>query len=357
MISDRASKLKPYTAGEQPKDKTFIKLNTNENPFPPGEMAEAALKNIDADNLKLYPDPDASQLRALIAAKENVEPENIFMGNGSDEILAFAFYALFNGGVVFPDITYSFYPTYCTLFNIDYKVLPLDEDFSLIKEDYISKNYGGIVIANPNAPTSVAAQSGFIEQVVSTNKCNVLIDEAYIDFAPKGSSAAPLIKKYTNLLVVKTFSKSYSLAGIRCGYAIGSKELISALSAVKDSFNSYPLDHVCQKVCAAAVKDNAYHEKCCADIINIRERTVDELRASGIKVLDSSANFIFVKSPSSGKELFEYLRAQKVLVRFWDKPRISDYLRVSVGSFEQMERFTDAVKSFNKEINSKKEIF
>ncbi|MDR2202046.1 MAG: aminotransferase class I/II-fold pyridoxal phosphate-dependent enzyme [Clostridiales bacterium] len=344
-LSARAAALRPYTAGEQPKDKRLIKLNTNENPYPPSPKAVAAARAFDFAALRLYPDPTALELRKAIAAREGVSVENVFAGNGSDEVLSFAFYALFDAAVAYADVTYSFYPVYCRFYGISDIILPLADGFTLDPADYIKKNYGGIVIANPNAPTSLLCPRGFIEDVCKTNSCNVIVDEAYIDFAPPDSSAVPLINRYGNLLVVKTFSKSYSLAGIRCGYAIGAAHLIDALFKVKDSFNSYPLDALCQTIAAAAVSDSVYFNAARQGVSATRDKTASALKKSGFTVLDSAANFLFVKSGKglSGQKLYGDLRANGVLVRRFDAPRTADYIRVSVGSDADMELFLAAI--------------
>ena len=347
MISKRVAKLTPYVAGEQPKDKKYIKLNTNENPYPPSKDVSRAIRNFDFSSLKLYPDPDASLLRKEIASFEGVGEENIFLGNGSDEVLSFAFYALFNDNVAFADITYSFYPVYCDYYGISYSRIPLKDDFTIDIGDYIGKDFGGIAIANPNAPTSIALPNESIEKIIRENekKCNVLIDEAYVDFAHTCSSVAPLTKKYANLLVVKTFSKSYSLAGMRVGYAVGSKELISAMQAAKNSFNSYPLDRLAQTAAYAAFRDREYFDHMREMVISTRGSMATRLSAHGFTVLPSDTNFLFVSPPTgiSAREVYEKLRENGILVRYWNAPRISDYLRITVGTDEEAEKLIEVI--------------
>ncbi len=345
MISKRAAALTPYTAGEQPKDKKYIKLNTNENPYPPSPNVARAVRIFDFSRLKLYPDPDATELKKAIAAFENVGEENIFLGNGSDEVLSFAFYALFDGNVAFPDITYSFYPVYCDYYGISYTRVPLRSDFTVNIDDYIGKNYGGVAVANPNAPTSIALSSGDIETLIKQSKCNVLVDEAYIDFARSASSCVPLTKKYDNLLVVKTFSKSYSLAGLRVGYAVGNSELISAMQAAKNSFNSYPLDSLAQVAACAALRDREYFDECIEKIVSTRDSLGVRLISRGFTVLPSDTNFLFVSPPDGIKaaDLYKSLRENGVLVRYFAAPRIDNYLRISVGSDDEADMLLAAL--------------
>ena len=339
MISKRAAALTPYTAGEQPKDKKYIMLNTNENPYPPSPEVVRAIRTFDLKQLKLYPDPDAGVLRRAVADYEGVKEENVFLGNGSDEVLSFAFFALFDGNVIFPDITYSFYPVYCDFYGITYTRKPLNGDFAVNVNDYVSAGCGGIVLANPNAPTSVLLEKTQTEKIIASNKCNVIVDEAYIDFAERGASCVPLTEKYGNLLVVKTFSKSYSLAGIRCGYAVGNKELIAALNAAKNSFNSYPLDGIAQAAAAAAVRDREYFDECREKVISTRESLALRLRSRGFTVLDSSANFLFVSPPDSisAADFYTRLRENGILVRYWNAPRIDTFLRITVGTDGEAE--------------------
>lgn len=338
FLSNKAKNISPYTAGEQPKDRKYVKLNTNENPYPPSPKALEAYKNLDFSSLNLYPMPDADALRAAIAAAEGVEPENIFCGNGSDEILALCLPAFFDeegAGAAFADITYSFYSVFCEFFGIRFTRLPLEEDFSLDLDKLTALPAQGLIVANPNAPTGIGIPLSQIEKFVQENSGRVVIlDEAYMPFF--NESAVPLTKKYPNLLVVKTFSKGYSLAGMRCGYAIGDASLIDGLRRCKDCFNSYPLDRVCQAVCAAAISDGDYYAQKNAIVIAERERLSGELRSRGFEVLPSRSNFLFARHGRlSGREVYEGLRARGVLVRHFDKPRIADFCRITVGSPQQ----------------------
>lgn len=341
-ISQKAASITPYTAGEQPRDRKYIKLNTNENPYPPSARCAKALQEFDIESLKLYPDPRATALSRVLAAKEGVKEENIFVGNGSDEVLALAFRAFYDetgSGVLFPKITYSFYPVYCNLYSIPYRCVDNERDFSVNVEALSGGQ--GVVIANPNAPTSLALPLEKIERILQLNRDKpVIVDEAYIDFADNTVSAVPLLKKYENLAVVKTFSKSYSLAGIRCGYMVASPFLLDAMERVKDSFNSYPVDSVCQAVCAAAAADEAYHAACVEKVKRTREWVTKKLIESGRKVLPSQTNFLLVEG---GRADYEKLKAAGVLVRWFDSERVRDFTRVSIGSDEEMQAYLAAL--------------
>lgn len=340
MISKKCQSLTPYVAGEQPRG-GFVKLNTNENPYPPSPKVEAVLKGFDGQKLKLYPDPNADKLKELIAKKEGVKKENIFLGNGSDEVLGFAFLALFDGDVAFSDVTYSFYPVYCDLYGFNQVIIPLENDFSNDLAKYNDIECGGIVITNPNAPTGKSVKSNDLLSLVRTRgDVNVIVDEAYIDFATASSSLGSVASNEPNLLVVKTFSKSYSLAGLRCGYAVGNAELIAALETVKNCFNSYTLDCICQECACASVVDTAYFDEVIAKILTTRKRVVTELLKDGHTVIPSDANFIFVKNAHcNGKDVYETLKVGGVLVRHWQKERIKDYVRVTIGTDEEMDKF------------------
>lgn len=337
--------LKPYVAGEQPRIQNLTKLNTNENPYGPSPKAVAAMQAAVADSLKLYPDPSALALRQSIARFYGVEADEIFVGNGSDEVLAHAFVALLNHEqpLLYPDITYSFYPTYCRLFGIEAVEIPLKDDFTIDLADY-ARPAGAIILPNPNAPTGIGLPLAAIEKLVAEHPDQpVVVDEAYIDFG--GESAIPLTKKYGNLLVVHTLSKSRSLAGLRVGYAIGQRPLIDALERVKDSFNSYPLDRVAQAGAAAAVDDRAWFDETRTKVIETRERVTGALRQRGFEVLPSQANFVFARHPShSGETLAKGLRDRAVLVRHFAKPRISDFLRITIGTPEECDRLIAAVE-------------
>ena len=347
--SSRIQDLVPYTPGEQPKDRVFIKLNTNENPYPPSpKVLQAIQDNLD-QRLRLYPDPEACELSAALAEFYHIRPEQVFCGNGSDEVLGLCFYAFFSPGkkVVFPDITYSFYPVYTELFGLDYEEIPLAEDFSLPVERYLGGN-GGVVICNPNAPTGKTQPVEAIRAILEANPdVVVLVDEAYADFGAQ--SVVPLIDEYPNLVVVGTMSKSRSLAGMRIGYAMGSPELIAAVKCVKNSFNSYPLDRLALAAGKAAVEDVEYFEKTCSMVIATRERISARLREMGFVVLDSNTNFILVTYPGrSGKEITQGLRDRGVLVRRFDKERIYEYLRISIGTDEEMDTMCAALEEILK---------
>jgi histidinol-phosphate aminotransferase len=349
--SKAISEIAPYVAGEQPKDMKYIKLNTNENPYPPSPKVEKAIKNFDYSSMRLYPDPDASVLKAAISKAENVDAENVFCSNSSDEILAMVFMAFFGGGkeVAFPDVTYSFYPVWCDVFGAKAKIVPLKSDWSIDFEKFPT-DCGGIVVCNPNAPTGIAVKKERIERVAAENRNTLIVcDEAYIDFG--GESSVELTKNYDNIIVVKTLSKSRSLAGARVGYAIANADLIKTLEKTKNSFNSYTLDRFTIEIAAAAVEDEQYFENCRKKVIGTRNRAVEELRNIGFDALDSSANFIFVsplKTKVSAKDLYSQLKSHGILVRYWDKPRISDWLRISVGTDAEMKALIDAVKEIIK---------
>lgn len=342
--SDRIRSLTPYTPGEQPKDRKFIKLNTNENPYPPAPgVLEAIRASADA-GLRLYPDPDASMLRQALAKAYGVEEDQIFVGNGSDEVLAFAFQAFFSQGdeIVFPDITYSFYPVYANLFGIRCRTVPLEENFTVPVEQM--RGSQGVVIANPNAPTGIELPQSELRQILEANRdVVVIVDEAYVDFG--GESALPLIREYPNLLVVQTCSKSRALAGLRVGFAFGDANLIQALNCVKNSFNSYTLDRLALAGATAAVEDQAYFDAQCAKVMFTRARTTEKLEAMGFRVLPSKANFIFITHPTvPAQQLFAGLREKGVLVRYFNQPRIDNYLRVSIGTDQEMDAFLAAIR-------------
>ena len=348
--SSRIQTLVPYTPGEQPKDRVFIKLNTNENPYPPSPMAIKAIQENTDARLRLYPDPEATGLREALAEFYHIKPEQVFCGNGSDEVLGLCFYAFFSPGkkVIFPDITYSFYPVYTELFNLDYEEIPLNEDFSLPVEKYLGGGNGGVVICNPNAPTGKTQPVEAIRAILEANPdVVVLVDEAYADFGAQ--SVVPLIDEYPNLVVVGTMSKSRSLAGLRIGYAMGNAQLIAGVNCVKNSFNSYPLDRIAQAAGEAAVRDKAYFDETRNKVMATREKTTRKLRELGFLVHDSNTNFIFAMHPEkSGKEIFQGLRDRGVLVRRFDKPRIEEYLRISIGTDEEMERMCAACQEILK---------
>lgn len=339
--------IEPYVPGEQSKDKDIVKINANENPYPPSPKAIEVLKNFNAEQLRLYPQADATQLKAALAKHYGVKTENVFIGNGSDDVIALAFQAFFNSElpIVYPDITYSFYPVWCRLLGIAYKTYPLDENFRINIEDYKAKN-GGVVIPNPNAPTSIAENPDFIKKLLDYNQdCVVMIDEAYVDFG--GISSVPLINEYENLLITGTFSKSRSLAGMRIGFAIGSETLIATLEAVKNSYNSYTVDSLSIAMGTAAVEDDEYFKETIQKVIATRERVTTELKLLGFEVLDSSANFIMTTHKNLNiKDMFEYLKTKKIFIRYFNLPRINNYARISIGTDKEMDIFLQEVKNY-----------
>jgi len=337
----------PYVPGEQPKQENMIKLNTNENPYPPAPGVEKVLKSMETGDFRLYPKPDARELVDSLAEEYNVPADQVFVGVGSDDVLGMAFLTCFNSDkpVLFPDITYSFYPVWADLFKIPYKRPALDENFRIKKEDYFVPN-GGVVIANPNAPTSIAMPLSEIEEIVAKNPDSVvIIDEAYVDFG--GESALPLVDKYDNLLVVQTFSKSRSMAGMRIGFAIGNKELIDAMYAVRNSYNSYTMNMPSILCGVEAVKDRAYFDKTRKAIMETRADVAEKLTKLGFAVLPSSANFLFAAHESvPAEELFTMLREKHIYVRYFKSPRIQNYLRITIGTPEQMKRFLTEVEDY-----------
>ncbi len=341
--------IDPYVPGEQSSEKDIVKINANENPYPPSPKVFEAIEKFNASSLRFYPNANATLLKQALADYYNVDIKNVFLGNGSDDVIAIAFQALFNSDlpIAYPDLTYSFYPVWCSLFNIPYKNYPVGDDFRINVEDYKEKN-GGVVIPNPNAPTSLGEGTAFVEKLMEYNQDSVvIIDEAYVDFG--GVSSVELTKKYENLLVTGTFSKSRSLAGLRIGFAIGSEKLISVLEAVKNSYNSYTIDSVSIAAGVASVFDHEYFTETCNKIIKTRTRVTDELRALGFKVLDSQTNFLFAtKDDLSMKDMFEYLKTKKVYIRYFSVPRIENYVRISIGTDDEMDIFLKEVKEYLK---------
>ena len=347
LWEDKIRKISPYTPGEQPPIKDIIKLNTNESPYPPSPATIKALKDFDYSALRLYPSFKCDSLKEALIYNYGFKKTQYFLGNGSDEVIALCFMAFFNSQkpILFPDITYSFYDVWCNLYNIPFSKIPLNDSFEINKEDYYKEN-GGIIIANPNAPTGIYMPLDQIEEIIKANRdVIVIIDEAYIDFG--GSSAMSLVDKYDNLVIVQTFSKSRALAGIRVGYAIANEELITALETIKNSFNSYTLNSLSQAVATASALDKSYFNTCLEQIIEARSWTTLELSKLGFKTLDSSANFIFTTNPLiNTKELFDYLNSKKIIVRYFDKPRINNYLRITIGTMEQMQLLIKAISEF-----------
>ncbi|MCD7981525.1 MAG: histidinol-phosphate transaminase [Clostridiales bacterium] len=340
-------RVTPYTPGEQPKKTGIIKLNTNENPYPPAPGVERALRETDAGRMRLYPDPTASVLVEAVAKNKDLRPEQIFVGVGSDDVLAMCFLTFFNGAkpILFPDITYSFYDVWADVFRIPYETPALDENFDIDPRDYYREN-GGVIFPNPNAPTGVECPQEAIEDILRHNQdVIVIVDEAYVDFG--AASALPLLKKYDNLIVVQTFSKSRSLAGMRIGFAMANPELIRYLNDVKYSFNSYTMDQTALALGVASIEDTAYFETTTARIAATRERTKKRLSELGFSFRDSRSNFIFATHKSCpAKELFDALRAQDIYVRYFPKPRIDNYLRITVGTDEEMDIFLEFLKNY-----------
>lgn len=338
--------LEPYVPGEQPQIDGLIKLNTNESPYPPSPKVLDVINHDSIDRLRLYPDPNSKKLKNTIAGYYGVSAEQVFVGNGSDEVLALLFMAFFQQDkpLLFPDISYSFYPVYCQLFGIDYHTIALRDDYTINFADYAQAN-GGIIFPNPNAPTAIGKPLAEIEVLLQQNtESVVVVDEAYVDFGAE--TAIKLVDKYPNLLVVQTLSKSRSLAGMRVGLAVGHKDLIDALDRVKNSFNSYPLDRIAEAAAVVAFEDEDYFARCRDQIIATRDWTTAELQKLGFKVLPSQANFVFAEPQGkNAAELAQYLRDQKILVRYFNKPRINQFLRITIGTDEQMHALIAALKN------------
>jgi histidinol-phosphate aminotransferase len=337
-------RLTPYVPGEQPQQTGLIKLNTNESPYDPSPAVLAAIAAVPASQLKLYPEPESESLRQVFADINGLRPEQVFLGNGSDEVLAHVFQALLSHGkpVCFPDVSYSFYPVWCDLYSLSYELVPLAEDFTVDINAYPAEN-GGIVIPNPNAPTGILLGLDEIRELLEVNSESVVvIDEAYIDFG--GESAVGLIDQYDNLLVIQTVSKSRALAGLRVGVAMGHRKLIEGLERLKNSFNSYPLDVLAQTATLASLRDVDYFEDTCRKVVASRDKLSAGMEAMGFSVLPSRANFIFATHPAcDAQELFDGLRANNILVRYFDKPRTRDYLRISIGTPDQCDAVLNAL--------------
>ena len=346
FLSNKAKSIEPYTPGEQPKDKKYIKLNTNESPYPPSPNVKKALIESNFDDLRLYPDPNVSDLKKEIAELYNVNTNNIFIGNGSDEILAFSFMAFFNKGdkVYYPNITYSFYSVYSSLFDLNEVKIPLKDDFSIDINDYKNLD-AGIFIANPNAPTGLMLTLSQIEEIIINNRNNiVIVDEAYIDFA-ETESAYKLVNKYDNLLVIQTFSKSRALAGIRLGFVIGNENLIQGLKNIKYSFNSYTINRLSIIAGIEAIKDKDYFKDTVNKVITTREKTKIKLKELGFNVLDSKSNFIFISHKNVfAEDIYVKLRENGILVRYFKTDLINNYIRVTIGTDEEMNIFVEKIK-------------
>ncbi|MBP3602646.1 MAG: histidinol-phosphate transaminase [Lachnospiraceae bacterium] len=343
-------KVEPYVAGEQPKKSNVIKLNTNECPYPPAPGVRKLAEEMDYDKLRLYPDTDSTMLVRELAEYYHVKPEQVFVGVGSDDVLATAFVTFFDSGkpVLFPDITYSFYDVWAELYRIPYKRCPLKDDWHIDVEDYKQPN-GGVILANPNAPTGLMEDLSTVEEIIQANPdVVVIVDEAYVDFG--GTSALPLLEKYDNLLVVQTFSKSRAMAGLRIGFCIGSEKMIKYLNDVKFSINSYTMNMTAQILGVEAVRDEAYFKETVQKIINTRERVKKELRELGFTFPDSKTNFVFASHKSvPAKDIFEALRMQDIYVRFWNKERINNCLRITIGTDEEMDKMICFLKEFLKD--------
>lgn len=343
--SDNIRKVEPYVPGEQPKDTDVIKLNTNENPYGPSPRVKDIMQ--DADALRLYPDPTASILVDAIAEYHGVDPSQVFVGVGSDDVLAMSFLTFFNSDkpVLFPDITYSFYDVWAELFRIPFERPALDDSFRLVKEDYFRTN-GGIVFPNPNAPTGIYEDIADVEDIISHNRDSiVIVDEAYIDFG--GESALELIDKYDNLVVVRTFSKSRSMAGLRIGYAVSNPVLIKALNDVKYSYNSYTMNRPSLIMGTESVKDDEYFRATIAKVVATRERFVEVIKPLGFTCLESSANFVFATHDTiPARDIFEAAKKAHIYVRYFDKPRIDNYLRISIGTDEEMDAFVSFLTKY-----------
>lgn len=343
--SEVVRQLEPYVPGEQPQIDGLIKLNTNESPYPPSPRVHAVLDEAAIARLRLYPDPNSRKLKQTLADYYGVTPENVFVGNGSDEVLALSFMAFFQQPkpLLFPDITYSFYKVYCQLFGIAAQKIPLRDDFTIDFADYPTDN-GGIIFPNPNAPTAIGKPLADIETLLQRNtQTVVLVDEAYIDFG--GETAASLVSRYPNLLVVQTLSKSRALAGMRVGFAIGDKQLIEGLDRVKNSFNSYPLDRLAEAAAVVAFEDETYFRSCRDKVIATREWTIRQLQELGFTVLPSQANFVLAQPTGDAADLAATLREHKILVRYFNAPRIDKFLRITIGTDEEMERLVEVLKT------------
>ena len=344
---DNVRKVVPYIAGEQPKEKNIIKLNTNECPYPPAPGVKKLAEELDCDAMRLYPDSNSTPLAEALAEYYHVKPGQVFVGVGSDDVLAMAFMTFFNSDkpILFPDVTYSFYDVWADLYRIPYQTCALDENWKLRPEDYEQPN-GGIIFPNPNAPTGVLESIGTVERIIAANRdVVVIVDEAYIDFG--GVSALPLIEKYDNLLVVQTFSKSRAMAGMRIGYCIGNEKLIAYLNDVKFSFNSYTMNRPSQLLGVEAVRDDAYFKKITSKIVATRERVKKELKELGFSFTDSKTNFLFATHERiPAQEIFQALRAAGIYVRYWNKPRISNHLRITIGTEEQMDSMLAFLKQY-----------
>ena len=342
--------ITPYVAGEQPKSDNIIKLNANENAYPPSPKVREILDGYKPEDMRRYPSADAGPLREALAKRAGLSVDNVFVSNGSDDVLATAFRAFFNSDkpIVYPDITYSFYPVWCELLKIPSRTVPVDEDFHISAQSLYGEGTGGVVFANPNAPTSLAESREFVRDVLEHNKdCIVIVDQTYVDFAQSGIDCLDMINQYDNLLITHTFSKSRSMAGMRIGEAYGNAELIKYMLAVKDSYNSYPVNRLSIETGVASVADEEYFQSTLKKIIATRENTAQQLKELGFDVPQSQTNFLFVTHPRySAKEIFEYLREKGIFIRFFNKPRIDDRLRITIGTDDEMAQMITQIKAF-----------
>lgn len=346
---DNLIKIEPYVAGQQPKKSDFIKLNANENPYPPSPKVIEAIKEFDGNTLKKYPNAVAARLVDAIAEREGLEPENVFVGNGSDDVLSLCFRAFFNSKkpILFPDISYSFSPVWCDILRIPYETVAVDEHFAIDPADYAHEN-GGVVIPNPNAPTSLGQGLDFVREIMRANSDSVvIIDEAYVDFG--GTTAIPLLREFENLVITRTFSKSRSMAGMRLGWAMGGAEAVSAIYAAKDSVNSYPVDSVAQSAGVASIEDEEYFRTTLKKVVATRERMARELRGMGFSLPDSQTNFVFATHEKyNARDIFEFLKSRDIYVRWFNKPRIDNYLRITVGTDGETDALLAALRDFLK---------
>jgi histidinol-phosphate aminotransferase len=349
-FSERMKRLSPYVPGEQPQDRQYLKLNTNENPYPPSPRVKGFLENLDADRLRLYPDPLAIKVREKIAERHGLNKDQVFVSNGSDEALSFCFYAFFDslyGKLLFPEVTYSFYPVYCNFYGIEYEKVPLGSDLKIIVEEFLKRKAScGLVFANPNAPTGTYLPLEDIRHLLENYPQDriVLIDEAYIDFG--GESAVSLLRDHKNLSLVRTFSKSMSLAGVRLGFVLAVKEMIDALTTVKDSFNSYPVSTLTQRIGEIALSDESYYRAINARIVSVRESFSSDLGKLGWTVLPSKANFVFAcKEGIPGRAVYLRLKERGILVRHFDGDKVRDFVRITVGTQEDMQRLLGEMRS------------
>lgn len=344
---DNLIKIDAYVAGEQPNKTDFIKLNANENPYPPSPKVMEAIHSFNCGALRKYPSANAVGLVKALAEYHGLKPENVFAGNGTDDVLSLCFRAFFNSGkpILFPDITYSFNTVWCEILRIPYEQIKVDENFNINAKDYRREN-GGVVIANPNAPTSIGRDLDFIREILDDNRdVVVIIDEAYVDFG--GITAIPLLKEYDNLVITRTFSKSRSMAGMRLGYAMGSTDAICALYAAKDSMNSYPVDSVAQAAGIASIGDEEYFRQTLKKVMATRERLTQEMRKMDYDIPDSSTNFIFAQHKTkSAKDIFEYLKSKDIYVRYFNKPRIDNRLRITIGTDNETDMLLKALREY-----------